>query len=106
MRALFHHEPGLRKVKANLVYDILKQEGMNSTIIAFQEVHGTPEKVNQMLFPIMRHFYIFHSFTLGPENIETYKEDTVRLSPLSQRTQDASTNISSLLQLSQAEYYE
>ena len=58
-RALLHHKPRLRDAKRNLVDDV----SMNSSILAFQELHGSKEKLELTYPRLHQKFHVFTSFT-------------------------------------------
>ena len=72
-RALCSYLPGLRKAKAKFLLDVLRPRSNVCNTIALQEVHGTPEKAKKLLYPILPHYKMFHSFTPAPD--DSYKED-------------------------------
>ena len=53
----------------------MRKDVSKSSIVAIQEVHGTPEKVSRMLFPLRKDFLIVHSFTPNADDNPGYKED-------------------------------
>ena len=73
-RALYHHQPLRRKQKLDFLMKVVGQASNNS-VIALQEVHGTPEQLTRMLFPLRKSFHILSSFTPLGDHDHDYKED-------------------------------
>jgi hypothetical protein len=74
-RALCHHRHGLRRKKLRFLEQLLRNSSGSECVIAIQEVHGTPAKIERMLYPLLRRFQNFSSFTPSDSTPSGYKED-------------------------------
>ena len=58
-RAILHHKPRLRDRKRDIIDDL----SVNGSVLAFQELHGSKEKLDLIYPRLHKQFYVFASFS-------------------------------------------
>ena len=78
------------------IEDFIRADIPKQSVIALQEVHGNPAKVDRFMYFLKKRFHIFYSFTPSPHDPNDYKEDqgsVITMIPLMNGTNDGHFNV-------------